>query len=279
MKSALYEGTVAHHRRHPVDHRFTYRLAMPFVHLEEMEQLCRLHPLWSNGRPNIVSYRRADFLGDATMSLDRAVRELVKDRLGTKPSGPIAMLAHPRTWGWSFNPIALYYCFDPSGTRVDALVAEVTNTPWYERHAYVVGEPGSHRFDKALHVSPFFGMDLEYEVSYQPPGACLSLRIRTTGAEGKLFDAVLHLERREATRREMGRLITAHPFLTMRLSAAIYRQAFALWRAGVPFVAHPRHRPDGAVVPRATACRTRAARSVDSKGTWGIAPDWEDTRG
>ena len=240
MRSAVYEGTVIHRRRYPISHRFQYRVALPLVDLDEMDELCSLHPLWSNDRPNVVSYRRSDYLGGGPMPLAHAVRDAVEDCLGTRPTGPIAMLAHPRTWGWLFNPIALYYCFDPSGAQVVALAAEVTNTPWHERHAYVVGGPGTHDFDKALHVSPFFGMDQHYELSYRAPGPHLSVGIGTVQAGSTVFDAALRLERREASRQELGRLVFSHPFMTMRVSAAIYRQAFALRRAGAPFVAHQR---------------------------------------
>jgi uncharacterized protein len=239
MKSAIYEGSVVHSRRHPIDHRFAYRISMPLVYLDELEDLCRLHPLWSAGRANVVSYRRADYLGRGATSLEESVRDIVQERLGWRPSGPIAMLAHPRTWGWLFNPIALYYCFEPSTGAVEALVAEVTNTPWHERHAYVVGAPGIHHFPKALHVSPFFGMDGTYALSYEPPDRNLSLRLDLLEGETQVFHAGLHLQRREVNRKELGRLLWSHPFMTARVSAAIYRQAFSLWREGAPFVAHP----------------------------------------
>jgi uncharacterized protein len=240
VRSAVYAGRVVHHRRHPIDHSFTYRLALPLVYLDEMQELCRLHPLWSTERANVVSYRRADYLRPDSVSLEAAVRDVVQERLGWRPSGPIAMLAHPRTWGWVFNPIAMYYCFDPSASSVEALVAEVTNTPWHERHAYAVGAPGTHRFPKELHVSPFFGMDLEYALSYGSPGRALSVRIDLCDGGSQVFHAGLHLERRDANRKELGRLIWSYPFMTARVSAAIYRQAFALRRGGAPFVAHPR---------------------------------------
>jgi uncharacterized protein len=242
MRSAIYEGRVVHHRRHPIDHRFTYRLGLPLVYLDEMRELCRLHPLWSTERANVVSYRRADYLRPDTESLEAAVRDVVHERLGWRPSGPIAMLAHPRTWGWVFNPITLYYCFDPSTASVEALVADVTNTPWHERHAYAVGAPGDHCFSKELHVSPFFGMNLEYALSYESPDRHLSLRLDLRDGDSRVFHAGLYLERRSANRKELGRLIWSHPFLTAHVSAAIYRQAFSLWRHGAPFVAHPGRR-------------------------------------
>lgn len=242
MRSAIYEGLVVHRRRSPIDHRFAYRVAMPLVDLDEIDELCALHPLWSNEGRNAVCFRRGDYLGDPTLPLATAVRDVVEERLGHRPEGPVAMLAHPRTWGWAFNPITLYYCFDAGGTAVEALVGEVTNTPWHERHAYVVAGPGRHRFDKAMHVSPFLGMDMQYELAYGAPGERLSVRISTVRGGETLFDAFLRLERREASREALQRLVLSYPLMTMRVSAAIYRQAFALWRRGVPFVPHPRRR-------------------------------------
>ena len=240
MKSALYEGTVLHRRRTPVDHRFSYRIALPLVDLDEIDDLVRLHPLWSAERPNVISFWSRDYLPGHHGPLKDAVHGLVEERLGRRPNGPVAMLAHPRTWGWLFNPIALYYCFDAATSRVEALVAEVTNTPWHERHVYVVGGPGRHRFPKELHVSPFFGMDMDYELNYGEPGDELSLSMRIVRENQTLFDAALRLERRAADRDALGRLVWGHPLTTMRVSGAIYREALALWLAGAPFVPHPR---------------------------------------
>jgi DUF1365 family protein len=285
VKSAIYEGTVVHHRRTPVDHRFSYRVALPFIDLDELDALCRLHPLWSVERPNVVSFRRRDYLPDYPGSLVGAVRDLVGERLGRRPSGPVAMLAHLRTWGWLFNPIALYFCFDPDAARVEALVAEVTNTPWHERHVYVVGEPGRHRFAKELHVSPFLGMDLDYELTYGEPGEHLSLSMRTVRGDEGPFDAGLRLERHEASRHALSRFIWRHPLMTMRVSAGIYRQALALRRAGTPFVPHP-NRSESRRLPTSGRCfdldafarKRSTARRADLKMTIS-PPHQEDAHG
>jgi len=240
MRSALYEGTIVHHRHTPVDHRFSYRIALPLIDLDEIDELFGRHPLWSAGHRNVVSFWRRDYLPGHPGSLGAAVADLVDTRLGHRPSGPVAVLTHPRTWGWLFNPITLYFCFGADGAHVEALVVEVTNTPWHERHIYVVGAPGSHRFEKRLHVSPFLDMDMDYELSYTEPGDTLSLSMRTVRGAEVLFDAGFRLRRLEADRRTLGRLIWLHPFMTMKVSGAIYREAFALWRAGVPISAHPR---------------------------------------
>lgn len=248
MRSAIYEGVVTHRRLAPVRHEFRYRIALPYVDLDEVDELCALHPLWSSRRPSPVRFRRRDFLdGEPDTDLGTAVRDLVAARGHARPTGPIAMLAHLRTWGWLFNPIAVYFCFDPEGAGVDSLVAEVTNTPWHERHAYVLApgpQPGAsaarpHRFPKALHVSPFMGMDQEYELRCDAPGEGLRLRLASLEAGERVFEAGLTLRRREATRRELGRLLWSYPLMTMRVSLAIQRQALRLWRKGAPFHAHP----------------------------------------
>jgi DUF1365 family protein len=242
MRSALYEGTIVHHRHTPVEHRFTRRLVLPLVDLDEIDECVGLHPLWSVEKKNIVSFWRRDYLPGSAGPLKAAVHDLVEERLGWRPAGPVSMLAHPRTWGWLFNPIALYYCYDAAGDEVEALVAEVTNTPWHERHVYVVARPGSHRFAKELHVSPFFDMDMDYELTYEAPGPGLSLSMRVARGDDVLFDAGMRLQRREASRLALGRLIWGAPFSTMRVSGAIYREALSLWWAGTPFVPHPRRR-------------------------------------
>lgn len=248
MRSAIYEGVVVHSRYEPVRHRFAYRMALPLLGLDEIDDVCALHPLWSVERRNVVSFRRGDFLGgDTGRPLGEPVRDAVQNQLGWRPTGPIALLAHVRTWGWLFNPIALYYCFDATGTTVEALVAEVTNTPWHQHHAYVVGAPGRHRFGKELHVSPFFGMDHEYLLRYDAPGERLVVSFGNDRDGRRVFDASLRLERREMSRRELTRVIAAYPLMTMRVSGGIYRQALALKQAGVPFVQHPdRNRRAGA---------------------------------
>ncbi len=118
-----------------------------------------------------MRFRRSDYLGRRRVPLADSVRALVAERLGAPPDGPIRLLTQLRTLGHCFNPVSFYYCYDES-ERLRALVAEVTNTPWGERHAYVIGA-GAERIiqggmDKALHVSPFMEMDQRYEVRATP---------------------------------------------------------------------------------------------------------------
>jgi hypothetical protein len=173
---------------------------------------------------------------------------LVEGRTGVRPAGPIRLLTLLRNWGYYFCPLCLYYCFDGSGQRVDAVVAEVSNTPWRERHWYVlskvnhIGEPRQLRFrhGKDFHVSPFMDMDILYEWHLTDPGADLSVAIVSSRGSERLFEVNLGLKRRDLSRGAMLRALARYPWMTGRVIQAIYWQAFRLWRKKCPFYPHPK---------------------------------------
>lgn len=236
MRSAVYEGTLWHRRHGEPGHAFRRAVALPWLDLDELPAVAACHPLWSVERRNVVSHRRADFLGDPAVPLAEAVRGLVEQRTGRRPPGPVTVLANLRTWGWLFNPITIYAC----GAPAEALVLEVTNTPWHERHTYVLdGGAGEHRFAKELHVSPFLPMDLTYRLRLREPGSHLSLQLACLDGERPVFEAALAGRRLEIDRASLGRVLWRHPLGTHRVSAGIYRQAAALRRKGATFHPHP----------------------------------------
>jgi DUF1365 family protein len=247
LRTAIYEGRVAHHRRTPVDHRFTYPIALVLLDLSEVDEVCRRHPLWSAEARNAVSFRRADYLGDPAVPLDTSVRDLVEARSGVRPDGPISMLTQLRTWGWLFNPITTYYCYDAGGTSVTTTVVEVTNTPWHERTAYVLDGTGTHRVAKGMHVSPFLPMGLTHRFAIGIPGDRLTLSVDDFDGDDLVFSANLVLARHPIGRAAQSRLLWRFPLMTLRVSFGIYRQALALAVKGVPFHRHPNSTP--AVVP------------------------------
>lgn len=251
MNSAIYEGVVTHRRRTPVEHAFRMRLFLTYVDLDELPHLL-------DGVPRaLASFRRADYLGDPAVPLDVAVRDLVQERLGVRPAGPVRMLAHLRSFGHCFNPVAFYYCFAPDGRRVEAVVAEVTNTPWGERHAYVAAGGGNadhvleSRHAKAMHVSPFMPMEMTYRWRVATPGERLTVSIENRDAGGALvFDARLALARRQLTRGALLRTLARRPAMTLRVLGGIYGQALRLRLKGARWHAKP---PAGA--PGAPAAR------------------------
>jgi len=236
--SAIYEGVVAHRRTETREHAFSYRVAMMYLDLGELPELFDGHPLWSARRSALGWFRRADYLGDPAIPLDEAIRRLVDERTGYRPEGPVRVLTNARTFGHCFNPVSFYYCFDPTGEEVQAVIAEVTNTPWGERHAYVSRELCS-RHAKALHVSPFFELDYEYELALSPPGEDLEVSIGAVRGGQRAFYATLTLARKPLNRRSLTTMLLGGAPMSMKVSAAIYAQAVRLKLKGIPVQPHP----------------------------------------
>ena len=261
MNSAIYEGWVRHRRTSPVRHAFTYRLFLLYLDLSEMDRVFEGRWLWSVGRRNLVSFRRADYHGDPALTLDEAVRRTVEARTGRRPAGPIRVLTLPRVLGFLFNPVSFYYCFDPGGRRVETVLTEIQNTPWNERHAYVLSSVGDEsegtrhrwRFRKEFHVSPFIDMDAGYDWRFTEPSERLVVHMEDLGPGGRFFDATLAVRRRPLTGGGLASVLARFPFVTFRVFAGIYVQALRLRWKGAPFFAHPSKREaPGTASPRKT---------------------------
>jgi DUF1365 family protein len=196
----MYAGTIRHRRFAVRSHEFRHRIALTYS--------------------DLASPPRGNFL----------TRDAIETLVGA-PAAEIRLLTMPRSLGVGFNPVSFYYCFDAAG-ELTHVVAEVTNTPWGERHTYVLPQ-GKGSPDKAFHVSPFMGMDHGYEVRATAPGETLSVHIASHRAGELAFDATLYLTRRPYSRR---RLVGA----SIRTLTLIYAHAIALKVKGVPYFPHPR---------------------------------------
>ncbi len=252
MNSHIYKGWVRHRRFAPTQHRFRYRLFMLYVDLAELPQLFDATPFWSARRPAPAWFRRSDYFGSADRPLDQEVRDLVERRLGRRPAGPIRLLTHLRYFGYCMNPVSFYYCFNAAGSAVETIVAEITNTPWGERHQYVLdvgaagvggGATGSRhlrfRLDKEFHVSPFMPMAMQYHWSFSEPRQRLVVQIQNLAGGEPLFDATLSLRREPLTSRALVELLIGFPLMTLKVIAAIHYEALRLWFKKTPFFAHP----------------------------------------
>jgi DUF1365 family protein len=238
--SAIYEGTVRHRRFALRPHEFSHRLALMYIDLDELDTL--LDGRLLAPRPGLVRFRRRDYLGDPDTDLAAAVRACVERHTGSAPTGPIRLLTHLRTFGHCFNPVSFYYCFTAQ-ERLDAVVAEVTSTPWGERHAYVLKGTGdgsvlAGELAKELHVSPFMSMQQTYLWRAGTPSEALAVHISSTERGQRVFDATLALRRVPLTSASLARITARYPAATLRMLALIYGHAIALKLKGVPL--HPR---------------------------------------
>jgi DUF1365 family protein len=245
--SAIYEGWVAHRRGRPVPHSFRYRIFMPLFDLGELPELLDPIPLWSARRAAPVRIRSDDFLGESPLPLAERARDLAQGRIGRRPAGAVRLLANPRYLGVGFNPVSFFFLHGDDGGSVEAVIAEVTNTPWGERHSYVLDgatrDPsGAIRagFEKRMHVSPFQPMEQRYEISVSDPGEELRVVIRNLEAGSEVFTATMALRRRELTRARMAGVLLRYPPSTIATLARIYANAVKLRLKGAAFHPHPR---------------------------------------
>jgi len=221
---------------------------MTYLDLSELDSVHRSVTLLSQRRYGWASFLRGDHLGPPDVSLTTSVRELILERTGLETRGPVRLLTQLRNWGIYFSPLNLYYCFDEAGEEVEAIVAEVSNNPWLERHYYVLwaGNHVSHTdrlkfiHRKDFHVSPFMSMDAEYQWQLTPPGSDLDICLKSISGGRPLFQATMAMSRRPLNNRELSRLLLRFPVTSARITAAIYYQALKLWMKKCPFYPHPK---------------------------------------
>lgn len=244
MNSALYSGWIAHRRFAPRAHDFRYRIGLLYLDLAEQRAVLSASPLAGKSRWSPFSFRETDYLREITrkgIPLTEAVRERVGQATGHVPQGKICLLTQARSWGLAFNPVSFFYCFEEDGALA-AILCEVSNTPWRERYHYVLpadGEGHQHfAVAKAFHVSPFLPRDLEYRMSFSPPGERLGVHMADWQGDLKMFDATLNLQRQDLTRSNLHRYLLAFPWMTAKTCLAIYWQALRLFLKRTPLFSH-----------------------------------------
>ncbi|MBX2852795.1 MAG: DUF1365 domain-containing protein [Phycisphaeraceae bacterium] len=253
MRSAIYEGVVRHRRYQPKAHALRYRLFMLALDLDELDTVFKGpgRLLWSVGRWNIACLLRKDHFGGPRKSIKEAVLDRVEEEAGRRPTGRVVMLAHLRTFGYVMNPATFFYCYNKDG-HLAAIAVEIHNTPWGERHVYVLPieqehrDKKSHRFQlaKRFHVSPFLPMDHDYDWRFNAPasgpGDPLIVSMKNLDHGRRVFDASLSMTAKPITSARLNLMLLKHPLITVKVVAAIYWNALLLWLKRVPFVTHPK---------------------------------------
>ena len=261
MKSSLYFGEVRHHRRSPKKHDLKYKVFMAHLFLDELDDVFKGRWLWSVNRSNLSSFQRKDYHSPRNPSLENAVRETMSEQTGTPVKGPISVLTHLRTFGHCFNPVSFYYAWNDEKSHPHVLMAEITNTPWGERYVKAFqwddsdAKPAGkskHRFEKEFHVSPFIGMNVDYDWRFSPPDEDLKVDMILREKDKVFFTAHLDLNRKPIDSGNLAWALFRFPLLTFKVTFGIYWNALLLRLKGCPFYSHPKHLNDSSTHEQAS---------------------------
>ena len=239
--SAIWQGSVRHRRFAPRAHAFSYSLFMLGLDLDEVETLGLGQGRWFGvERAGLLSFYRQDYLKGCSGSLKQAVWQKVAELGGeATPEQRVLLLGNVRCLGFYFSPVNFYFCYQQESARY--LLAEVSNTPWNERHYYLLDLTALAPHDKDFHVSPFMDLAMRYHWSIRPPEQETLIHIEShpQSGEAKLFDATLTLRREPLSRRGLMRLLARWPWMTMKVLLGIYWQALRLFIKRTPIFSHP----------------------------------------
>ena len=261
LNSFIYRGTIRHRRRTAVKNAFKFPAYMMYVDLEELETLFRKELFWSTRRMAPARFRRSDHLkelGESISLRDAATTTLRKHGI-QKEIGPIRLLTQFRHFGFEMNPVSFFYCFDSSGTRIEAVIAEVNNTPWGEQHIYVIPAHDSEsnpqkrvvaeRIKKNFHVSPFMPMDMEYRMIFTVPSSQLGVKMQNFQDGERKFDVSMLMERVPITSWSLNWILFRFPLMSVQIFAGIYWQALKLYFKGAKFFPHSKNEQSREVEP------------------------------
>jgi DUF1365 family protein len=248
MNSCLYFGEVSHHRKAPRKHDLRYDVYMAHLFLDELDDVFKDRWFWSANRSNLGSFARSDYHRTEVDDLSSAVRETMSEQLGRECTGPVSIITHLRTFGYCFNPVSFYFLWNEEKTQPVALMAEITNTPWGERYAKCFewksedkDTRSDYEFHKEFHVSPFIGMDVEYDWRFRQPTENFQADMLLREKKNLFFTAHLKMKRRPIDAKNLAWALIRFPLMTLNVTRAIYWNALLLRLKGCPFFSHPKN--------------------------------------
>ena len=239
FNSCIYSGFVTHRRFKPKRHFFSYKIFSLLIDLNEIENLTKKINFFSYNKFNILSFYDVDHgPRDGSSLIDWVKNSLIRAKINIG-SGTIKLLCYPRFFGYVFNPLSIFYCYDEN-LELKAILYEVKNT-FNEQHTYLFSASSSsnlilHKCDKKFYVSPFMEMKTFYNFRLLNPGKILNIFIKQCDSEGTLFTACQFGKKVEITNKNLLFQFLKHPFMSFKVILAIHFEALKLWIKGVKLV-------------------------------------------
>jgi len=238
--SGIYKGKVNHRRLSPKRHSFTYSYAMWLIDVDELPLLTERFSLIGSSRFSPISIRLSDHLENIADpdSFKSRIREKVKQLGGQWQGSKVLIMTQARMFGLYFSPVNFHFCYEGDTCRF--MLAEVSNTPWQEKHWYLVDLEDA-KTEKDFHVSPFMPIEQIYRWRIKLPGQHFLAHIENWQQE-KVFDATLRLDRLTINRRNLYRMLLRFPITALTTVAAIYWQAAKMFIKGFKFYSYQKSR-------------------------------------
>ena len=233
MNSCIYNGEVNHTRFKPVKHFLNYKTFSLFIDLDEIEQLDKSISIFSHNKFNIFSFYNKDH-GDRDGSCLKkwVISNLKKYKIEGNIS-KIKILCYPRIFGYVFNPLSIFYCYE--NEKLKSIFYEVKNT-FNEQHTYIFkikdGEEIKQKCKKKFYVSPFMDMETFYNFKLIDPNQRLSVMIKQTDAEGTVLTATQTGDKKEFNFKQLLINFFRYPLMTLKIISSIHFEALLLWKKG-----------------------------------------------
>jgi DUF1365 family protein len=240
LKSCLYECAIFHERLTPKKHAFTNRCFFFYLDLDELPKLADQFRFFKIEKPAFYQFKASDHM---PLKTDGTLKERVIQafqQAGVKePIKNIGLLAHVRTLGYSFNPISLFFAFNPSGQCVGSL-AQVENT-FREMKIFPAlnwNETTPDRFFsesiKHFYVSPYSRLDQTFRFQISLPQENIQCTVSSHAGEDTILRSGFSGKKLPLTDANLWRLTLRYPLITWQVTALIHLHAVFLWLKKVP---------------------------------------------
>ena len=233
MNSCIYNGEVKHTRFKPVKHFLNYKTFSLFIDLDDIEQLDKSISIFSHNKFNIFSFYNKDHGDRDGKCLKKwVISNLQKYKIEGNIS-KIKILCYPRIFGYVFNPLSIFYCYE--NDKLKSIFYEVKNT-FNEQHTYIFkikdGEEIKQKCKKKFYVSPFMDMETFYNFKLIDPNQRLSVMIKQTDAEGTVLTATQTGDKIEFNFKQLLINFFRYPLMTLKIISSIHFEALLLWKKG-----------------------------------------------